>query len=429
VQQWIVVVVIAIGYVALAEVSKLIAYSPADAWTVWLASGFVVGALLGWRRERWRAVLAGAFIGAAAFSIMLGTSVLDGLGYGVIEVVASGTAAYLVSRLVPLPLRLESSRDLAALIAAGALPLALIGGLFAAAWHVATGGQQMGTTFRVWVLSNFIGTLLVAPIVITWAQFRVRRSGGMTMSSFGTGAIACALFLIAMQVLFDATNASRFGGLTGRALTYIPIVFMALVALLWGTRGATVTAFAGALIAMVNTSQGEGPFAGFEGFLGDPELEVEGYALAIAMTGLLVAVLAAAQRNAARTARDWQTRFESAIGAHRLLAYEWDAVSNRMVVTGDADALVGVPATKIGVLADWLALVAAGDRERVQTRFDERVRGQGEADTLTYLVHGPAGTALAATDEARAIRDHDGELHRIVGIVRIGTAAPLPAAA
>ena len=64
-------------------------------------------------------------------------------------------------------------------------------------------------------------------------------------------------------------------------------------------------------------------------------------------------------------------------------------------MTGDVDALVGVPATKIGVLADWLALIAAGDRERVQTRFDERVRGQGEADTMTYLVQGPGGTALA----------------------------------
>ena len=67
---------------------------------------------------------------------------------------------------------------------------------------------------------------------------------------------------------------------------------------------------------MVNTAQGEGPFAGVEGFRRDPELEVEGYALAIALTGLLIAVLAAAQRNAARAARDWQTRFEAAIGAH-----------------------------------------------------------------------------------------------------------------
>jgi integral membrane sensor domain MASE1 len=426
-QHLIVVLVVAVGYLALAGISKVIAYAPTDAWTVWLASGLVLGALLALRRERWAAILAGGFVGAAVFAVTLGTTVVDALGYGVIEVVASGGAALFVSRLVALPMRLDSARDLAALIGAGALPLACVGGLLAAAWHVATGGAEAGTTFRVWVLSNFIGTLLVAPMIIAWSQFRVRRSGGMTMPAFAAGAIACALFLLSMHLLFDAPAGSRFGGLVGRALTYVPIVFMALVALLWGARGATLTAFAGALLAMANTAQGEGPFAGVEGFLGDPELEVEGYALAIAMTGLLVATLAAAQRNAARVAREWQTRFEAAIAAHRLLAYEWDAASGRMVVTGDAGMLVGTPAARIGALADWLALIAPGDRERVEARFDERVRGQGEPDTMTYLIQGPGGTALAATDEARAIRDHDGALHRIVGMVRIA-ATPVPQA-
>lgn len=426
-QQFVVVLVVFAGYMALSGVSKLVAYSPADAWTVWLASGLVLGALLAVRRERWRAVLAGGFLGAAVFAYMIGTTFVDALGYGVIEVVASGGAALLVSRLVPLPMRLANARELAALIVGGALPLALVGGALAVAWHVATSGTEGANTFRVWVLSNVIGTLLVAPIPITWTQFRVRRSGGMTMPVFAGGAVACALFLLSLQLIFDAQAGSRFGSGAGRALTYVPIVFMAVVALLWGTRGATLAAFAGALIAMVNTAQGEGPFAGVDGFLGDPELEVEGYAVAIAMTGLLVAVLANAQRDAARVARDWQTRFEAAIGAHRLLAYEWDATTSRMVVTGDAGALVGVPAARIAALADWLALVAGDERERVQARFDERVRGHGEPDTMTYHVHGAAGMPLAVTDEARAIRDHDGALHRIVGIVRIAT-APLPVA-
>ncbi len=217
------------------------------------------------------------------------------------------------------------------------------------------------------MLSNFIGTLLVAPLVIAWSQFRVRRSGGMTMPVFAAGAVACALFLVSMRDPVRRTGGDRASaGSVGRALTYVPIVFMALVALLWGTRGATLAAFAGALIAMVNTAQGEGPFAGVEGFLGDPELEVEGYALAIALTGLLIAVLAAAQRNAVRAAREWQTRFEAAIGAHRLLAYEWDPASGRMVGhrrRGRAGRRAG--RERIATLADWLALVAADDRERV----------------------------------------------------------------
>ena len=38
---------------------------------------------------------------------------------------------------------------------------------------------------------------------------------------------------------------------------------------------------------------------------------------------------------------------------------------------------------------------------------------------MTYLVTAANGAVLAVTDEARVIRDHDGQLHRVVGIVRI----------
>jgi hypothetical protein len=38
---------------------------------------------------------------------------------------------------------------------------------------------------------------------------------------------------------------------------------------------------------------------------------------------------------------------------------------------------------------------------------------------MTYQVAGPGSVVLAATDEARVIRGHDGALHRVVGIVRV----------
>jgi hypothetical protein len=39
-------------------------------------------------------------------------------------------------------------------------------------------------------------------------------------------------------------------------------------------------------------------------------------------------------------------------GAHRLLAYEWDPASGRLVVSGDARELVGVAPAKLATLAD-----------------------------------------------------------------------------
>jgi hypothetical protein len=423
VQHIIVIVFVAVAYAALAGISEFVARSPADAWTVWLASGAVLGLLLAVKRSRWAAVLAGGFIGGTGFALHLGSGILEAAGYGAIEVISAGGAALIVSRLTALPMRFDSARELAALIVAGALPLALLGAVLAAAWHIAAGGGNAVATFRVWAIANFIGTLLVAPMVIAWAQFRPRRSGGMPMPAFAGGAIACALFLGSMWLLFDSRVEDRFGGSVGESLTYVPIVFMALLALLWGTRGATLAAFLGALIAMVNTVQGEGPFAGVEGFLGEAELEVEGYALAIALTGLLIATLEASQRAAMRAARDWQTRFEATIGAHRLLAYEWDPASGQLEITGDSLRLVGVPSTQLRALADWLALVAPDERERVGGCFDARTAGSGEPDTLTYFISGPGGSVLTATDEARVIRDHDGELHRVVSIVRISATA------
>ncbi len=409
---------VTVVYLALAWLSAVVAYSPNDAWTVWLASGVVLGLLLALRRAWWPGVLAGGFVGATLFSLHLETSLVVALGYGAIEVIAAGAAIALAARLVPLPLRLDRGRDLAALIVAGALPLALVGAFLAALWHLAeaTGGA-LGV-FRVWFVSNVLGTLLVAPVFVAWAQVRVRRSGGMPMSTFLGGALACVLFILTVWLLFDAAPGTRFQGTRGQTLTYVPILFVAVVALLWGAPGATLAAFVGAVIALLNTAQHEGPFALAQGYLGEAEFEVQAYALAIALTGLLIAILAAGQRRAARDAREWRTRFTAAIAAHRLVAYEWDPAAGTLVVTGDAGELIGVPAQRLGTLADWLSYVAADDRERVATRFDERVRGHGEADRLTYLLHNGSAT-LTATDEARAIRDHDGELHRVVGLVRI----------
>ena len=422
-QHIIVTVIVAVAYVALAGISAAVAYSEADAWTVWLASGLVLGLLLARPPARWTAILAGAFVGAVAFDLWLGGGILEAAGYGAIEVIAALTGAFVASRIMDLPCRLESPRSVAGVVVGGALPLALCGAALATAWHMAGpgGSATAATTFRVWALSNGIGTLLVAPMVIAWAQFQLRRSGGLPMPSFVAGAIACVLFLASLWLLFDARHDDRFGGSVGQGLTYVPLAFMAVTALLWGTRGATLAAFLGALIAIFNTAQGEGPFAGVDGFLGEAELEVQGYAVAIALTGLLIAALDAGHRSAMRAARDWQTRFEAAIGAHRLLAYEWDPASGRLTVTGDSAKLVGVPPARLSSLADWLALVVPTDRDRVTEHFDERVRNDGSLDVIDYSVTSP-GSVHAVTDEARAIRDHDGTLHRIVGMIRIAPA-------
>ena len=138
----------------------------------------------------------------------------------------------------------------------------------------------------------------------------------------------------------------------------------------------------------------------------------------VALTGLLIAALAARERNALLAARDWRTRFEGAIGAHRLLAYEWDPVGGAMVVTGDTVAHLGLPPAKIATLAEWLSHVAPDERDATATAFGLRAEGV-IGPPLSYRMLRPDGSAVALADEAQAIRDHEGTLYRVTGIVRV----------
>jgi hypothetical protein len=201
-----------------------LAYSSQDAWTVWLASGLTLGVTAARLRTSWPAILGGAFVGATAFAILIG-STFDALGYGALEVLTAALGAWIASRLTDLPAKLDSPRVLAVLIFGGALPVAVSGALVAAVWNVAAGGTEGLQTFRVWALSNFVGTLLVAPLLLAWAQFRPKRSGGLPMSAFARRrARLCALPREHLSAVPRRTGTAARPNV-GRGLIYVPIVF------------------------------------------------------------------------------------------------------------------------------------------------------------------------------------------------------------
>jgi integral membrane sensor domain MASE1 len=406
-------IAVAAAYLGLGGVSAWLAFAPSDAWTVWLASGLTVGLVAARPRASWPAILTGAAVGAAVFAMFLGSGLVDAAGYALIEVVIAAAGASAASMLAPLPLGLARPREVLALLT-GVSVMSIVGAILAAGWTAITGGAAVSDTFRLWFLSNAVGTMLVAPAIIAWMQFRPKRSGGLAMSGFVAGGIASLMFLAGLWLIFNQPPGSREDD-----VTYLPVLLMALVALLWGARGATLLAFLGAVIALACTVNERGPFADTEGFLGEAAIAVQVYAVVIALTGLLIATLAAAQRSALLDARDWRTRFEAAIGAHRLLAYEWDPASGRFALTGDSRALLGVAPESVTTLADWLGLVDADARERVQARFGERTALGDAPDTMGYAMRAGGSVGRTVTDEANAIRDHDGTLHRIVGIVRV----------
>ena len=297
------VVVVAVAYLVLGALSAFFAYSQQDAWGVWLASGFALGLLFARARSDWMPVLAGAFLGAIIFEPLVGSSLVDALGFALIEVIvtlAGGTVAALLS---PTPIRFVAPRDFGATVA-GAFVLALTGAVIIGLWDNFAGRPDAWLTSRVWLVGNFVAMLFVAPFVASWAQFRLKRLDARTLTSFAGGAVACALFLVCVYALFAAAPAGPFPHSFAVGLIYLPFALMVLVAILWGARGATLAAMVGALIAITQTVRGLGPFIGQDGLFGDSVLTAQVYAVALSITGLLVATMVQGRRGAAAQARE-----------------------------------------------------------------------------------------------------------------------------
>ena len=149
---------------------------------------------------------------------------------------------------------------------------------------------------RTWVhafVGVWVGALLVTPLVIAYANFRARRSGGMTMLKFGAGAPAFAAFLTFASLVFQGNVSERFGPSLGPTLTYLPLAFLVLVALIWGERGGLLAIALGAAFMIGWTAAGRGPFASSEGFPGEALLEVQAYVAVIALlSGLMLSLQA-----------------------------------------------------------------------------------------------------------------------------------------
>ena len=290
------IVVVAMAYLALGAFSAFFAYSDQDAWSVWLTSGLGLGLVLGRARPDWMPVLGGAFLGALIFEPMVGSSLRESFIYALIEVVVTVVGGLAAARLSATPLRFESPRDVAALVA-GAFALALTGAVLVGLWDY--GRSEAWRTFRVWLAANFAAILLLAPFIAAWAQLQFRRVEARSVLAVAGGALAVALFVLCVRALFAApAGRSAWGLAAGFAcLAAVPFV---VVALLWGARGTTLAALVAAMIAITQTVRGFGPFIGTDEPFGDAVLNAQGCAVALSVAGLLLAT-AVERRRLART--------------------------------------------------------------------------------------------------------------------------------
>jgi len=400
--------------------------------TIWLASGVAIGVLAVAPTSRWVAYSIGLGIGALVANLIAGEPIVAAIVYALEEVVVALVIAWALKRWLGDNFRLESVRNVLGFVLVGAFGGALASWLVNLVVYPPLGQPSPLLAWRLWIVSGTVGTLIVTPLILTWADFRPKRSGGATMADFAWGAPLFVLVVLATVFVFHGETGERFSGSVGYSITYLPFVFLVLGGLVWGPRGATLSTFVLAAIAIIYTVRAQGPFAGVEGFLGEAVLEVQGYVAAAALMSLLVSALMASRQRALREAADWKTRYEAAIAASGQALYELDPASGRLYWAGDTDRL-GFGGQNPATLAGYLERVHAADRDGVRNAFVALARGTLRHAPLTHRLRSAAGEDLRIEGDANAIVDFDDSVHRVVGFLRPslvgGTTAAEPRAA
>lgn len=220
---------------------------------VWAPTGIALAAVLLLGYHLWP----GVFLGALVANVLTGAPPLAAAAIAAGNTLEAVFGVWGLRRIRNFQPSLERLRDVLAFMC-----IAVLAPIVSATIGVTSLGlagtiasTQLAGAWRAWWVGDFIGALLVAPLVITWSA---KRSQHFTRSQLSEMlAIAVTIILVGGIVFFGRTPLERTSFL--QAYIMFPVLLWAAVR--FEQRGATVAVVLASLIAIAGTAQGSGPFS------------------------------------------------------------------------------------------------------------------------------------------------------------------------
>ncbi|WP_238261208.1 MASE1 domain-containing protein [Cupriavidus pauculus] len=381
---------------------------------IWLPAGVTVAAFMLAPARRW-AGLALAFVAAQMLlGEVEGRDAFRMLLFSVDEI---GFAALAVALVQMRRFSLEGLAFLRGVLLA-AVVSSVGGAVLGAGWFWLFLDVPFWATAKVWATADFVGVLIVTPVLAGWGRFSAARSGGRRRIEFLAGLAALLAVLVTSAVVFDGTRLVQLSLGVAYALTYIPLFFVAIVALLLGGRGGSVAVAALSALVLLNTAQGDGPFADTAVHHGYSLLVAQLYLAVAALLTLLISTLRTAREQLHEAAARRQNDVDLALAASGQLVYNLDPHSGRLRWSGSVEQVFGLSEAAFATLDDVLASVHPDDRAAVRRRWLRESAGEVGGD-LTFRVLLPAGSSTTVVDMSGPLMDGDDSVALVAGAWRI----------
>ncbi len=297
-------VLVAVAYVAAAKLGFSLAFTTKQVTAVWPPTGIALAALLLWGYRVWPGIWLGAFASNALSSEPVWTAAAIATGNTLAPVFGN----FLLRRFGGFENALARVRDV--------LLLALFGSAIAMIVSATNGVVELAlarivpwsaffSVWWVWWAGDAMGVLFVTPLLLTWIGPKQKES-----------AEGSKLELAALAVTLLASSSISF--LSNFPLRFSLYPFIIWTALRFRQREMTAAIAAISGLAIWATSHGLGPWA--SGALDSRLIQLDSWMAVLAITGLVLAAVAAERRTARldlqelltqtkRSARTLQTAF------------------------------------------------------------------------------------------------------------------------
>jgi PAS domain S-box-containing protein len=280
---------VAVAYVLAARVGFAFASAAEQVTTVWAPTGISLAALLLFGVSLWPAIWIGAFAANAGSEAPLWTAAVIATG----NTLEALSAAWMLRQLPSFDPTLRRVRDAIAFILLGAGISVVVSATVGVVTLCGAGVQpwaRFSELWWAWWLGDTLGALVVAPVLLTSAR-RTR----WTRKQWIDAVLLVAGVVTATHIVFGQV----FGTATAsHPLEYVIFPFVIAAAVRSGQAITALVVLAGTIVAIWNTAQGAGPFAGPA--LHQSLVLLQAFMGILAGTGLLLAAAIAERRTGER---------------------------------------------------------------------------------------------------------------------------------
>ncbi|MGZ8240286.1 MAG: sensor histidine kinase, partial [Methylobacter sp.] len=400
-----------VGYFAATELGHALSF-PGPFPSFWPPSGLYIAALLLAERRRWPWLIAAALAANAVSGVLLrGQWLSVSLGFWLVSTAEALAGTFLVRRFIGTSVTISGLREVLGLTVFSALFSAALGATVATAVvAIASKGVLWAAVWRTWWIADVLGVLLVAPLVLAAAAARpilLRTAFVRRIRLFEAIALG-GTFIAAAQLLFGSDEPYA------RAFFLFP--FRLWATLRFETTGTIIANFVLAIIIVINTLQGDGPFA-ISPVVAERALIMQAFLYLSSVFFLVLAALLRERRLAAKVVQDRDHRLRLAMEVSATGLLDWDINTGIMTWSPECYLIFGLRKEEFdGTVAGLDRLLHREDRGRVRaavrTAIEQRTKYECE-----FRIVRPNGEVRWVVNLGQAVYDKQGKAQQMIGTV------------